>query len=392
MQKQFNTLFPDTDSSLIRKVYSPYRVCPVGAHIDHQNGHITGFAINKGVTLFYMSTESGIINLFSNDFIGQVLFTLKETEHKLDNWGVYVQAAIFALSKKHELNCGIQGLISGSLPVGGLSSSAAVLLCYIMALADVNKIIVDENELIQLAYEAEKEYIGLKLGKLDHSCEVLSKKDHLLYLDTQDGSHKLITAPSNMPSFDILIFFSGLTRTLINTNYNTRTDECKVAAFALMAYEGIPQLSYNETMLRLIDPDVILRWKHMLPETLAKRALHYKEEFERVNKAVEAYSEGNIEKFGEIMFESGYSSIHLWDAGCPEMIELYQIMRATDGIYGGRFSGAGFKGCCIALGDPIKRDIIISEVTKKYLTKFPHLEGKFSAHICQTADGVALIN
>lgn len=391
MHKQFNTLFPDTDPALVRQVYSPYRVCPVGAHIDHQNGHITGFAINKGVTLLYMATESGIINLFSNDFAGQVLFTLNETDHKLGNWGVYVQAAIYALAKKHELTWGIQGLISGSLPVGGLSSSAAVLLCYIMALAQVNNIVLSEEDLIQVAYEAENEFIGLKLGKLDHSCEVLSKKDHLLYLDTQDGSYHLIAAPHNMPTFDIHVFFSGLTRTLINTNYNTRTDECKVAAFSLMAYEGVPHRSYDETMLRMVEPAAMQRWEHLLPPTLAKRARHYMGEFDRVNRAVLAYSKGDIEHFGSIMFESGHSSIHLWDAGCPEMIELYNIMRTTDGIYGGRFSGAGFKGCCIALGDPAKRTSIVESVTERYLSKFPELEGQFSTHVCETADGAGEI-
>jgi galactokinase len=46
-------------------------------------------------------------------------------------------------------------------------------------------------------------------------------------LDTKDESFKLIPQPASMPKFDILIFFSGLTRTLIQTNYNTRMDECK---------------------------------------------------------------------------------------------------------------------------------------------------------------------
>ena len=27
--------------------FTPYRVCPLGAHVDHQNGWITGFAIDR---------------------------------------------------------------------------------------------------------------------------------------------------------------------------------------------------------------------------------------------------------------------------------------------------------------------------------------------------------
>ena len=29
--------------------FCPYRVCPIGAHVDHNYGKITGFAIDKGI-------------------------------------------------------------------------------------------------------------------------------------------------------------------------------------------------------------------------------------------------------------------------------------------------------------------------------------------------------
>lgn len=387
MHKKFSQLFPDTPESLIRQVYSPYRVCPVGAHIDHQLGHVTGFAIDHGVALMYVPTEAGIVNLFSADFEGQVLFSVDTMPLRNEHWGRYVQAAVYALTKKYELHVGIQGLIQGSLPVGGLSSSAAVLLCYIMALSDVNAIELSEMQLIELAFEAENEYIGLNLGKLDHSCEVLCRKDHLLYLDTLDNSYRLIPEPAEMPDFDILVFFSGLTRTLINTNYNVRTDECRVAAFNLLSFEDQVGLPVKHCRLRNIDRALFDKWKDHLPRNQSNRTTHYMHEFERVNRAVEAYSQGDISTFGQIMFESGLSSIEYWEAGCPEMIALYHIMTETEGIYGGRFSGAGFKGCCIAIADPARRETIIEEVSRKYLRQFPNLEGKYSAHVCKTSDG-----
>ncbi len=391
MLKHFNSLFPDTPRAEIRHVYSPYRVCPVGAHIDHQHGHVTGFALDHGVDLLYVPTETGVINLFSLNFEGQVLFPLETMPHKYSHWGRYVQAAIYALSKRQKLTIGIQGLITGSLPVGGLSSSAAVLLCYIMALADVNGIELTDMDLIQLAFEAEREYIGLNLGKLDQSCEVLCKKDHLLYLDTKDESYRLIPAPASMPAFDILIFFSGLTRTLMQTGYNTRTDECKVAAFSLLAYAGLPYGSLEDTRLRYVDKEIFAKWRHMLPEPLAKRASHYMSEFARVEAAVAAYQCGDIEQLGAIMFASGQSSIQQWESGCPEMIALYEIMKSTPGIYGGRFSGAGFKGCCVAIADPARREEILATVGVHYLQRFPELEGHYSAHVCHSADGARRI-
>ena len=65
-------------------------------------------------------------------------------------------------------------------------------------------------------------------------------------------------------------------------------------------------------------------------------------------------------------------------------------MTQTDGIYGGRFSGAGFKGCCMALIDPAFEEKVLSFVQEKYLKVFPNLKGKYSAHICQSPDGVTL--
>ena len=65
-------------------------------------------------------------------------------------------------------------------------------------------------------------------------------------------------------------------------------------------------------------------------------------------------------------------------------------MAETDGIYGGRFSGAGFKGCCMALIDPDKAESIEARETAEYLKAFPMLEGKYSFHLCESADGVEL--
>ena len=63
-------------------------------------------------------------------------------------------------------------------------------------------------------------------------------------------------------------------------------------------------------------------------------------------------------------------------------------MTKTDGIYGGRFSGAGFKGCCMAIIDPSFEESIKAAVEEKYLKQFPQLNGKYSCHICESADGV----
>ena len=129
-------------------IFSPYRVCPLGAHVDHQHGLVTGFAIDKGVDL-YFDVRSKMadgrcdphVHLESKTFEGVVDFDIATpTLVKQGNWGDYARGAKFALQKRFKLQIGITGTIKGSLPVGGLSSSAAVLIAYVMAFAKANNI------------------------------------------------------------------------------------------------------------------------------------------------------------------------------------------------------------------------------------------------------------
>ena len=85
---------------------------------------------------------------------------------------------------------------------------------------------------------------------------------------------------------------------------------------------------------------------------------HYYSEFARAEKGAELWRKGDLDGYGQLVFESGKSSIYSYECGCDELKKLYEIMADTDGIYGGRFSGAGFKGCCMALIDPGKAEEI----------------------------------
>ena len=135
---------------------------------------------------------------------------------------------------------------------------------------------------------------------------------------------------------------------------------------------------------------VFEQYKHKLPELWRKRAEHFYTETARAEAGAEAWRRGDLEEYGRLVFESGHSSIYNYESGSEELKTLYEIMRHTDGIYGGRFSGAGFKGCCMALIDPAYAEHVEKQVTQAYLKAFPALEGKYSFHLCESADGVTL--
>lgn len=371
--------------------FCPYRVCPIGAHSDHQLGKITGLAVDQGIHMAYSKKTTGIVEIRSLNFPTRAQWHINAVPEECQHdWADYLRGATWALAKRYPLSAGVCGIIEGSLPIGGLSSSAAVIITFLSALCKVNGIRLSQQEMIMTALDAEFNYVGVSCGKLDQSCEVYSKKDHLLYLDTKDDSYELIPTHPDMKPYKIAIFFSGIERTLAGSAFNMRVDECRSAAYALKAFSGMEYGKFNETNLREVPYEVYLQYKDRLPENWMKRAEHWYSEFHRVQAGAEAWRNGDIETYGRLSFESGKSSIYNWETGSPELKALYEIMTQTDGIYGGRFSGAGFKGCCMALIDPAFEESILENVGKKYLDIFPALEGKYSAHICSSADGVKL--
>ncbi len=371
--------------------FTPYRVCPIGAHSDHQLGKITGFAIDKGIHIAYGPKQNGVIEIASLQFPKRAQWHVAETPpEKQNDWADHLRGATLALSRRYPLRVGLCAIIDGELPIGGLSSSAAVIITFLSALCRLNRIALTAEELIDISQEAENRYVGVSCGRLDQSCEVYCRKDHLLYMDMKDGRYELIPTAFAMPPYRIVVFFSGLERSLASSKFNMRVDECRAAAYALKALAGLDYGKFEATNLRDVPYAVYLRYRDRLPESWSRRAEHWYSEFERVEKGAQAWRNGDLAAFGRLVFESGRSSIDNWETGSPELIRLYEIMTHTDGIYGGRFSGAGFKGCCMALIDPAFEESILKTVEREYLAAFPALRGKYSAHVCRSADGVRL--
>src|SRR5512133_3409521 len=101
-----------------RTIFSPYRICPIGAHVDHQGGVALGRTIRLGTTLEYEPFESKEIRITS-DQLGDATFLIDELDPA--HWIRYAQAAARLLNPKR----GMRARASGSLIGSGLSSSAS---------------------------------------------------------------------------------------------------------------------------------------------------------------------------------------------------------------------------------------------------------------------------
>lgn len=373
-------------------IFSPYRVCPLGAHVDHQHGLVSGFAIDKGVDLWFNATKDGSVLLTSHSFPGNVNLRVDDrTRVKEGNWGDYVRGAKYALSKRFVLKNGIQGEIAGSLPVGGLSSSAAVLIAYVMAFAKANEITLTKMEIIKIASEAEREYIGLNNGILDHACIALGEKGKLLFLDTATEQYRLIEPGDDMAEYEIAIIFSGLTRSLVNSDYNLRVSECRTAAWCMQAYKEQPIQPLDKTFLRDVPHEIYESTRDRMPARFARRAEHFYSEYKRVRKGVTAWESGNMELFGQLIKQSCESSIHNYECGSPELIKIYDCLKDLEGVYGGRFSGAGFKGAVIALVNPNNKKEVEEYITREYLAEYPEYKKTFSIYWVHSTDGAHFV-
>ena len=108
----------------IRVIAFPYRISPLGAHIDHQGGPVLGMTINAYSLLACVPGNNGQVCLRSENYPGQLNFNLHQIPANKDNfWGSYALAAALALNEDWPLARGFSGLISGILPGCGLSSA-----------------------------------------------------------------------------------------------------------------------------------------------------------------------------------------------------------------------------------------------------------------------------
>lgn len=345
-----------------RVVIAPYRICPIGAHSDHQGGPTLGMAVSAHTLLKFTDDDASTIRLTSENFPGKVVVELTPLDAMdgYTGWGRYVAAAALALRERLPSSpVGIRGRVQGTLPGSGLSSSASVLLAYLVALADVNGIALSPSEKAELALRAERDYVGVKVGILDPATIVGARRGELLAIDSRAGQWETVPMGERAPEFQILVATTGVTRNLAGTDYNRRVEECFAACRKLAASAGIEGVAG----LHDLDDAVFEEHGDRLSPAEARRARHFFTERSRVRRGIELWKQGDIVGFGELMNASCRSSIENWEAGSPELIELQKTLTETPGVFGSRFSGAGFGGCIVALVEDV--DTIANELPVK---------------------------
>lgn len=391
--EEFKLKFNNED---IRAVRSPLRISPLGAHSDHQNGRVTGMALEASIDFVYSPNESGLINVFSKDFSGEEKFYLNEELDFVPGfWGNYLRGAVVALQADFDLKVGINGILDGGFPIGGLSSSAAVIAAYLMALIDVNNIELSRIQLVEYSSSAERNFMGLKNGIMDQSANMLSQNNHLMIMDCNTNEYELVEKGKDFPDFEVVIVYSGVTQQLTDSGFNNRTDECRVAGWLMQEWENIYNGSevtpLDDVRLRHIQPEIYEKYKNDLPGRFGRRAEHFYTEQVRVQKGKEAWAKGDIETFGQLMYESAASTFNNYETGIPEMATILEVLRESEGVYGARPSGAGFRGSVIGLINPEYKEEIKKAIDAVYPIKHSEYADQYEVNFVKTADGAHYI-
>ena len=115
---QYESIYKHTPT---HTAFTPYRICPIGAHSDHNLGKITGLAIDKGIHIAFSPKQNGVIELMSMQFDKRAQWHVNAVpETKVGDWADYLRGATMRLKERRALNVGLSGVIQGTLPISTL--------------------------------------------------------------------------------------------------------------------------------------------------------------------------------------------------------------------------------------------------------------------------------
>lgn len=366
-------------------VVSPYRFNPLGAHIDHQGGDVLARCLNQYTILVFWknpdersvvwaSLQPGLWQ--SSEFAPGELID----EH---GWDAMARASVAAFSSCREMKHGMTAVVSGTLISGGLSSSASVILAYLSALAAVNDVSLSPEELVELSRQVENDYRGLNNGIQDQMSIAFGVREHLSVLDVENVRAAHVADPIDSSDVCFLMCYSGVSRDLGGSPFNTRVAECREAARLL--HRDAKHLGQVPVELRSAAALAAL------PDVVGRRAAHVFSEMRRVHEGARAWQAGDWQSFGKLMNESCQSSINDYESGSEWLIALHEIARNLDGVYGNRFSGGGYGGCLFMLADINAVDQIAESLLEAYLTRYPDLQGAARVVIAEPESTVRLV-
>lgn len=321
------------EGPLVRRATGPGRVNLIGDHTDYNEGVALPMAIDLGVTVEWGRTgvadasDRPTLTVTSTAFDGRVEVPLGEgawpdPSEAEPRWARPV-AAMVALVPP------IGGgtlRIDSTLPIGsGLASSAALLV----AMVEVLGVTGTPASIASLCQRAEH-LGGVPVGAMDPLVCAGGRRGAALLIDFSTMATRPVPLPEGV---DIVVVDSGRSRSLEDTPYATRVQECAAAAVVI----GPLGLAEAADLAAVEDPVLHRRSRHVITEC------------GRVGDMVEAFRADDLVAAGALMTDSQRSLADDFEVSTPEVDAVIDGLVARPGVLGARLTGAGFGGCVVAL-------------------------------------------
>ena len=335
---------------------APGRVNLIGEHIDYSDGFVLPFAIKDRTLVAARKRGDSTVRIASAQRRNKIVTVdISKVKPGLKGeWERYALGVLWALGVKE----GVDLLIDGHVPLGaGLSSSAALECSVATAMNHLFDLGFNLEELARLTQKAENQYVGVPCGIMDQSVSLMATQGSALLLDCSDLTTKNIPFDVASSGLELLIIDTQAHHALTDGGYAERRASCE----SVVAKLGI-------SSLRELSMEQLENSRGLLTETEFVRARHAVTEMKRVLECVEALSNSDFAKVGQLINQSHASLRDDYTVSCPELDTAVEAALAA-GALGSRMVGGGFGGSAIALIQASKTTETIKAVEKAFSSK-----------------------
>ncbi|MCM8537185.1 MAG: galactokinase [Lentisphaeraceae bacterium] len=361
------------------EVYSraPGRVEILGNHTDYNEGYVLSMAVDRYTSLA-MKHSSGNFRIYS-DLVEEPLveFPHSEIAIKTNSWVDYLKGVVIALKSKGLEVTPVDIFVTSDVPLSaGMSSSASFEMALVEAFCLLFSFELSMAEKAKVGQSCENDFIGANTGLMDQFTSLSGEEGSFVFSEYRNFEVKRIPFPAGCG----FVVFNTAVKHDLSLDYNVRRQACENAV------AEISKSSRGIKALRDIDQQLLASYKSLLGKDVFARALHVVGENERVSKALSFLSVGDIESFGQLLFDSHQSSIENFENSCPELDFLVKASIESRFCLGARLSGGGFGGISIHL----VQDQQLKEFREEMSLIFEQEFGfRPKSYVCKSANGAS---
>ncbi|MCK4973105.1 MAG: hypothetical protein KAS52_07265 [Candidatus Heimdallarchaeota archaeon] len=328
---------------------APARVCLYGEHQDYLLQKVIPAAINLRLNIISEKIKREHVIITSKSLYKSVRISpsIEKLSNPSDSFKSFMEAGIISLKqnfKDIQIPL-VSATIESFIPVAsGLSSSAALLVCWISHLAGILKLNLKNDEIAELAYNAEHHIMHIPCGKMDQyssaygsiislSCTEPLK---LKYLNNLNSS--LIIVNSNIPKLTSDVHSSKV--------YKIKSVVQKIERLTNLKLEYIQREDIERHENELSKEELII----------IQAVISIKEDTKHAERELQSLKP-NLKLLGKLLSSQQNA---LRDGIRVSLPILDKIVKTgiEEGALGGKLTGAGLGGCAVLLVEENGADIL----------------------------------